>query len=196
MRKITLLLFFVLSCCISKAQSIQTGYHGFVDLGYNYYISQLSPSTIELTTSHGYQFNPYFFLGAGLGFDFTGEATWGEVDHKPYNKRESKVDIPIFFNLRANFTKTMLTPFVDGKVGAYINNEGGIYANFSLGCRYSINNGNGISVSVGYEMRKVTVEQLEMVTGNKYNNYNYSIYYSERPDQSVDGFVFKVGFDF
>lgn len=183
----------VLIPIISQGQNIQKGYHGFVDAGYCYYISQLDPSTIEITTSHGYQFNHYIFLGAGVGFDFTGESKWGDVGNRPYNKRDSKVDIPVFFNARANITKTRIVPFVDGKIGAYVNNEGGIFVNASLGARYAIADNMGLSLSVGYEIRKVTVEQLHMTSGK---NYIPEYYYTDSPNQPVDGLVFKVGFDF
>lgn len=194
--KKTILYFLMIMPITSTAQFLQKGYHGIVDVGYCHYISQIDPSTIELTTSHGYQFNQHIFLGAGIGFDFTGESKWGDISGKPYNKRAAKVDIPLFFNARANLTKTKLSPFVDARVGAYINNDGNIYANFALGGRYAINDKMGLSLSIGYELRKVTVEQLNMLTGNKYNNYRADYYYTDRPNQSVDGFVFKAGMDF
>ena len=68
--------------------------------------------------------------------------------------------------------------------------------NGAVGCRYAIRDNMGISLSIGYEARKVTVDQIEMTTGNKYNHYNYSFYYSKRPDQAIDGLVIKAGFDF
>lgn len=195
MRKImiALLMFFSLT---SQAQSLQKGYRGLVDVGYCHYTSQLAPSTFEITTSHGYQFNPYIFLGAGIGFDFTGKCEWGEVAGRPYNKRDSKVDIPVFFNARANFTKTKFSPFADVRIGTYVNNDGNIYANASIGCRYAINDIIGLSFAVGYEIRKVTVKQINMESGTKYNNYKSEFYYTDRPDQNVDGFVFKLGVDF
>lgn len=193
MKKIMISLLMLLSI-ISQAQTLQKGYRGMFDVGYCHYLSQIDPSTIELTTSHGYQFNPYIFLGAGIGFDFTGESEWGEVSGRPYNKRAAKVDIPLFFNARANITKTRISPFADARVGAYINNDGNIYANLALGCRYALNEKMGLSFSVGYEFRKVTVEQINMRTN--YKSYNNEFYYTDRPDQNVDGLVFKVGVDF
>ena len=192
--KIIILLLFI--PIVAKAQYLQKGYHGMVDVGYCYYLTQIDPATIELTTSHGYQFNPYIYLGAGIGFDFTGETKWGEVSGKPYNKRAAKVDIPLFFNARANFTKTKFSPFADARIGSYINNDGNIYANLALGGRYALNEKIGLSISVGYEIRKVTIEQLNMNIGNKYNGYKSEYYYKDRPDQNVDGFVFKLGVDF
>lgn len=196
MKKQLLLLMMMLMPFVSQAQFLQKGYRGMVDVGYCYYISQMAPSTIELTTSHGYQFSPYIFLGAGIGFDFTGEGKWEEVSGRPYNKREAKVDIPIFFNARTNFTKTCFSPFADVRFGAYINNDGNIYANMALGGRYAITDRIGLSLSVGYEIRKVTVKQLNMQIGTKYNNYKNEYYYTDRTGQNVDGFVFKLGVDF
>jgi hypothetical protein len=195
MKKLLIFLLFSFAM-ISQAQSLKKGYHGFADVGYCAYISQFKPSTVEVTTAHGYQFNPYIFLGAGFGFDFTGEYKWGEVGGKAYNKRDAKVDIPVFFNARANFTQTRFSPFADARIGAYVNNDGNIYATFSVGVRYALSDNIGLSLSAGYEIRKVTVDQLELISGSKYNNYRMEYYYRDRPGEKLDGFVFRAGVDF
>ncbi len=191
MRK-ALLFILMLLPLMANAQSVKKGYHGFVDGGICSYVSKLSPKTTEVTTSHGYQFNPYFFIGAGMGFDFTGYCSWGEISGHPYEKREARTDIPVFFNFRANLTKTRFCPFVDARLGAYVNNEGGIYVHEALGCRYAINEKLGVSFSVGYVARKVTAQYLVL------NSYGTRLYYSYRdnPDQTLNGLIFKVGFDF
>ncbi len=196
MNKIIFTLACVFTALAINAQQLQKGYHGFADVGYCICNSQLKPSVVEVTTSHGYQFNPYLFLGAGVGFIFNGEAKWGEVGGHPYNKRDSKVDIPIFFNARANFMKTKFCPFVDGKVGAHVNNGNGIYVTATLGCRYAINENMGISLSVGYEVRKATVDQLVMIPGGKYNGYKSTFYYKDRKNEPLEGVIIKAGFDF
>ena len=196
MKKVLLSLMILLPL-LSQAQYLQKGYRGFVDVGYCYYtFSQLDPSTIELTTSHGYQFNPYIYLGAGIGFDYTGEIKWGDISGKPHNKRSAKVDIPVFFNARANFTKTKLSPFVDVRFGSYVNNDGNIYATLTIGGRYAINEKIGVSLCIGFESRKVCVEELKLITGTKYNNYKMDYYYTNKPNQNLDGLVFKAGIDF
>ena len=194
MKKNLFLLFFI--PIISQAQGLEKGYHGMVEAGYCYYISQFSPSTVEVTTSHGYQFNPYIFLGAGVGFDYTNSETWGDVSGMPYNKRDSKVDIPVFFNARASITKTKVIPFVDGKVGAYVNNGGNIYATLAVGARCAVSDNMGLYLSAGYEIRKVTIQQLHLLTGDKWNGYKSEFYYTDRTGEPVDGFVFKFGIDF
>lgn len=47
-----------------------------------------------------------------------------------------------------------------------------------------------------YWLYCLTINQLEMVSANKYNHCNYSFYYTKRPDQGVDDLVIKAGFDF
>lgn len=194
--KQAIIAFLMLLPSISQAQQLTKGYRGMADVGYCYYISQTAPSTIEITTSHGYQFNPYIYLGAGFGFNLTGECEWGDVMGKPYHKRESKVDIPVFFNVRANFTKTKVSPFADARIGAYVNNDGNIYANLALGCRYALSDNLGLSIAIGYELRKVTIQQLNISGGTKLSNYKTEYFYTDRPNENVDGFVFKVGVDF
>lgn len=189
---ITLLMFLPLA---TQAQGLKKGYHGFADAGYCLYLSQLDPATFEVTTSHGYQFNPYIFLGAGTGFNFTGKAKHGNISGNPYLKRDAKVDIPIFFNARANFTQTKFSPFVDARIGSYVNNDGGIYANVAIGGRYAIGDNIGLSLSIGYEVRKVTIQQLNIGSISKYYSYP-SFYYTDRTDESLDGLVFKLGVDF
>ena len=65
MKKIVISLLLAIPC-LAHAQGLQKGYRGMVDLGSCIYTSQLAPSTVEITTSHGYQFNPYIYIGVGL----------------------------------------------------------------------------------------------------------------------------------
>ena len=45
------------------ARNTLKGYKGFVDFAYIGDVSDYNASKIELSTSHGYQFNNYFFVG-------------------------------------------------------------------------------------------------------------------------------------
>ena len=48
-------------------------YRGFADLGYTIGLGDYEMGRVEINTSHGYQFSPYVYLGAGLGFHFMPE---------------------------------------------------------------------------------------------------------------------------
>lgn len=180
---------------VSHAQRLEKGYHGFADAGYIYFTESVDPATIEISTTHGYQFNPFIFLGAGTGFDFSGKYKKGDVSGYPFKKRESKVDIPVFFNFRANLTKTKLSPFVDIRFGAYVNSNSEEYSMLNVGARYGINETIGLFFSVGYMNRKITVEELNMTIGDKYNGYRTDYYYNDHKE-STGGFIFKIGVDF
>ena len=200
MKRILSLHFFFLIFFTANAGTIQKGYHGFADVGYDYCISDLAPATISVTTSHGYQFSPFVFLGAGIGFDFTGSAEYSgeikDITGYPYEKRDATVDIPLFFNGRFNFTKTKAVPFIDLRAGAYVNNEGGYYINAMLGCRISLSDNSGLSFSVGVKGRKITAQSLNFTSGNKYNGYKTSYYYEDDQNYPLENISFKIGYDF
>lgn len=196
-KRILLLHFCFMMFFTANAGTIEKGYHGFADVGYSCYCtSYLDATIIDLTTSHGYQFSPYLFLGAGVGFDYTGDVKYGDISGHPYLKRDATVDVPIFFNGRLNFTKTKIVPFLDLKAGTYINNEGGVYLNAMVGCRYSLSNNRGISLSLGFKTRKITAQRLEIEGANKYNQYKTTYYYADKENEPLESIVFKVGFDF
>ena len=64
MKKLFILLVSVLLFSFNcSAQSISSGnYKGYVDAGYSIGIGDYEFGRVEINTSHGYQFNPYFFL--------------------------------------------------------------------------------------------------------------------------------------
>lgn len=58
----------------------------------------------SLLTSFGYRFNPYFYLGAGVGIMYS-----KEYDDDPL--------IPLYVNFRFNLNKKKISPFIDYKLG-------------------------------------------------------------------------------
>jgi hypothetical protein len=107
------------------------------------------------------------------------------------DQRESKIDVPVFANLRANFNKKKITPFIDGKAGAFVTNHGGLYLNASAGCRFSLNEKQAINVSVGY-----TSEELEFQTFEHFYSYRDMDYYRSDRKLTAEGITIKVGYEF
>lgn len=58
-----------LKSVISPALSGSGRYKGYVDAGYSHTLSKYNGDFIEISTSQGYQYNSWFYMGAGLGFD-------------------------------------------------------------------------------------------------------------------------------
>jgi len=165
-------------------------YRGFVDAGYTVGIGDYEFGRVELSTSHGYQFNPYVFLGAGVGLHFMQKYETNGMEIA-LDTRDSKVDVPVFGNVRFNFAKSKIAPFVDGKVGYYVTNNGGLYYNVSAGCRFSINAKQAVSVSVGY-----TSQELEFETFDSFSS-KYNLDYTRSPRKlTAEGVAIKVGFEF
>ena len=120
MKKIAILLAATMALAInSNAQSMQSGYKGHVDAGYSVGIGDYDFGRFEVNTTHGYQVNPYIFLGAGTGLHFMSSYKTGDMEI-PLDVRDSKVDIPVFANFRSNFTKGKISPFFDIKGGTFV----------------------------------------------------------------------------
>lgn len=156
MRKL-LFIFAMTYSLISQAGGF---YRGHFDVGYTAGIGDYELNRYEINTSHGYQFCPYFYLGAGLGFHFMKSYETSGMTI-PLDIRESSTEIPVFANIRCNFSKGKISPFVDGKIGAFTTNNGGLYANASFGCRFALKEKMGLNVSIGYESEKLEFESFK-----------------------------------
>jgi len=121
------------------------GYRGFVDLNWTAGVGDTSGvDCIGLTTSHGYQINPFIFIGLGVGFNYFYNGT--------------AVNMPIFVNVRTDILQKRITPFVDLKVGYSIIDVEGFYTSPSIGCRFKPRRGLAFSIGVGYTLQKYDFE--------------------------------------
>lgn len=191
MKKILVSLAVLIASQMVSAQNTSGScYRGFVDGGYTIGIGDYEFGRFEINTSHGYQINPFFFIGGGLGLHFMPEYKTKGMDI-PLDQRESKVDIPVFANLRANFSKGKITPFVDGKAGTYVTNNGGLYLNLSAGCRFAVNEKQAVNVSVGY-----TTEELEFESFKSFISSRNMDYVTSPRKLTAEGIAIKVGYEF
>lgn len=174
-----------------SAQNTSGGcYRGFADAGYTIGIGDYDMGRFEINTSHGYQINPFIYLGAGLGLHFMPEyETEGMTI--ALDSRESKVDIPVFANAKINMGKGKFVPFIDGKVGTYVTNNGGMYMNVSAGLRIATNERQAVNVSVGY-----TREELEFETFDSFFSSSSMKYYTSPRKLTTEGIAIKVGYEF
>jgi len=130
---------------------LSEGYRGFVDLNYSLGVGDFGADRIEFTTSHGYQVNEIFYIGAGAGFNYYFD---GEI-----------ASVPIFANPRVDFPTGNICPFIDMKIGYTVSEYiKGFYFVPSAGVRFGLQNGTGINIGVGYTLQKVKVD-------NYYSNH-------------------------
>lgn len=104
------------------ARNTLKGYKGFVDFGYIADLSDYDANKVEISTSHGYQFNNYFYLGGGVAADFYTDA--------------DLIAVPIFVDFRANFINKKVTPFADIKTGYSVGDVEGAYVSTGIGVRF------------------------------------------------------------
>lgn len=193
MRKALLItLLFLLTNFYCYAQ-ITKGYHGTVDAGYSLnYSGTLNADWIELNTIHGYQVNPYFFVGGGVGLHYFPKYKSNDIDGVPLWKRDSSYEIPLFANLRWTILNKRVTPFVDAKIGHYITNNSGSYMTGGVGCRVTLKNDKALYILASYISTKLRYQEAHMTTRH---DYSYNWYYNDI-DKSQSAVSLKMGYEF
>lgn len=170
-----ILLLFALVCAVfgASAQSPESGYRSYVDLGHSFatkgdtYYYDRSESHFDVSTSHGYMFNKTFYVGGGVGL--TSMYSWGfEI-----------LALPVFADVRGYLpTKGVARPYVGLRTGVSCGltlviggptMSTGFYLNPSLGveidrvdlslsyvkqehCAYDM--GEGVMFRIGYRFGK------------------------------------------
>ncbi|MDR2956497.1 MAG: hypothetical protein LBV43_15600 [Prevotella sp.] len=112
------------------------GYRGFIEYGYVVGVGPTKNNKMEFLTSHGFQFNPIFYVGAGTG----GYLSMNDKDHS----------LPVFINGRMNLLDEFTTPFIDIKTGYSVAEGKGFYFNASAGVSFSKKGGFAINLSATY----------------------------------------------
>lgn len=145
------------------------GYKGFVETGYSLGTGDCSVNRFEISTSHGYQFNPYLFLGAGLGISYYDES--------------NLTAIPVFVDFRTNFIKNKITPIAGIKFGYSSGDLEGFYGCIDLGVRFGMSGKKAMTVKLGYTSQNLEVER-------------YSSFYNPTTTVEAEAVSLKVGFEF
>lgn len=153
------------------------GYKGFVDAGYLFDVSDNDANKFEIATSHGYQFNNYFFVGGGLAVDY-------------YTDLEL-TSVPVFANFRANFINNKVTPFGDVKLGYTAGDIEGVYFSLAVGARVALAKKMALNFRLELAAQGWDYEE--------YYSYSYGGNYgSSRYDEytTLSNIGLKVGFEF
>lgn len=159
------------------------GYKAFIDFGYTVGTGDHAIGRAELTTSHGYQFNPYLFIGGGAGFQY-------------YHEAEA-FTLPIFADIRVNFTQGAIVPFAGIKAGYTLNLTDGLYGIGaylapSVGVKFVLPDRKAVNLSLGY------TAQFEKVSYNyNYGNGNGNGYgYYHNSNENLGGVTIRLGIEF
>lgn len=170
------------------ANEPQCGYRGFAEwdnniTSYNYYFG--GSETVWYTgvsTSHGYQFNPHIFAGAGLMLE-----------------RSTKYDqwtVPVFAQFRTDLSFGKYTPFGDIRLGYNFTDGGGIYFSPTVGYRFNFGRKLNLNLGVGMTLRGYTLDCYDL-KGYDYETGHYvEAVYMGKSHQSKAMFNIRVGIDF
>lgn len=157
---------------VFAGKGLTAGYKGYVDFGYTIGTGDFGMDRLAVSFVNGVQFNPYLFVGMGTAVN--------------YYTRGNDIGIPIFANVRGHFSKGVIAPFADLRVGySPLIDAKGFYLSPSFGCRFGLSERAGLNVSVGYEMQWADVVA----------NYNYYHGY-EVESKPIGGVSLKVAVDF
>ncbi len=170
---------------ISPALSGSMNYKGFIELSGVAGFGDNRANIIGVTTSQGFQYSSWFFMGAGLGVEVAMtnsdmlSSDVGQARYREHSNSSTKVMIPVFSDFRFNFGNTGgVSFFADVKLGAiwlignsYLRLQEGcmtgdaqFYCKPALGVRIPVSSTNqrqAVNIGVAYEL----------ITSD--NNYNY-----------------------
>ena len=143
------------------------GYVGFVEIGYGFGVGELKfrgetiskyADRFELDVVNGYQFNPYCFVGLGVGVNiFTNDAL----------SSKDKISIPVFIQGRFNLLNKGVSPFLALNLGYNIDTQrgesyeqygytitypGGIMFEPTLGAAFRVSNKMAATFGISYSL--------------------------------------------
>lgn len=153
MKKIVLILSLALVSLTATALQPVKGYRGFIDwsnyLGLNlgFLTGDGGESTVYtgFTTSHGYQFNSWLYVGGGAGLECY--TAWKKYGHNP--NEETRFVIPLFAEARLDARWNRFTPFFSAQLGANLADHGGIYFSPTVGYRFNWGRKSAINFGLG-----------------------------------------------
>lgn len=193
MKRLFIIVFVLLTTLSAFPRQPERGYRGFVEWSNNIRSEKFGGFDLAgnintwrenvyykgFTTSHGYQINPMFFIGAGLGMEKCGKLNnW---------------IAPIFLQGRADFKFGKFTPFGDIRLGANLAEGVGAYFSPTIGYRFNWGRKMGVNLGLGLSLAGYKVEYWE----GTFNGLNdYDLYYVGTRRHTRAYFSFRLGFDF
>lgn len=166
----------------TKKEALKTlkGYRGFIDVGYHFDILKevlaSNMNRFEISTSHGYQVNNYFYVGGGAMLNYYTDA--------------DEFAVPVFANFRANFINKRVTPFADVKFGYTAGDVEGVFSSLAIGVRFSLAKKKAINLQWEFSYQGVK-------DGDEYYfNIDDYDFYGESDIKYIFGSGFKIGFEF
>jgi hypothetical protein len=133
------------------------GYTGNFEIGFVDFPEGDDIAMVSFSMVNGYQFNPYFSMGLGVG---------GEIPSQGF------YNVPVYLDTKVFFTKTRFAP--------YLNFDIGYNLNFSDNYFYGSSASNGFIINPSLGLRVALTKKIGLTTtlGYKYLGQSVDSYYS------------------
>lgn len=189
---------------LSPALSGSGSYKGSLEAGWSKTLGDKKADFLEFSTSQGYQYNSWFYMGAGIGADILfahQNNNWGqdwEMDYPSYaghSSTKTAVMLPVFTDFRASFG-------APDKVGFFID--------LRLGCSFLLSDqyieiGNGyltnreyfyLRPSLGFRIPTSTNHPKQAVMlGISYKLLTSNYWYSYSRSTTLNSLGVNLGFE-
>lgn len=163
---------------IQPGLSGSNSYKGSVEVSYLAGVGNKKADFLNISTSQGFQYRPWLYMGAGIGVDVAfahqandfGMNTGGNNSYWGHKYTKTGVMIPVFTDFRFNIGNALKPSFyVDLKIGAsflmgdsylavgngFITNREYFYLKPSIGVRIPVSKNNGkqaVNIGVTYQL--------------------------------------------
>lgn len=132
----------------AAANEPQKGYRGFVDANTDLSFHQdgygENATTVYygISTSHGYQFNSHYFLGAGIMYE----------RHHPVT-HNSGHGFPVYIHARTDWNVGRLPLYGDLRIGGVVWGENRLFFSPTLGYRLNLGGKSNLNFGIGMNLR-------------------------------------------
>lgn len=158
------------------------GYEKSIELNGGIPIDKYSKFSIGITMINGYRFNNCLFIGAGVGYEYFNALY--STSHEYISKGNSistqdyygKSMLRLFGRVKANLTKTKVSPYFAGDVGYCIDfnandwgSTSGIMFEPQFGLDFKLPENIGLYAAVGYRGQNNTYTAFDLTLGHSGN---------------------------
>lgn len=170
-----------ISSLLGPALSGSFNYKGFVELSGVAGLGENRANFAEISTSQGFTYSSWFFMGAGMGIAVAHSTADFGKDYQPGNYSQTKAMIPIFTDFRFFLGNTSsIGGYIDIKLGAawmigrsylctshgYLTNAAQFYCKPSVGIRIPTGKGGRQAFDIGLT--------YQLITSDNYYSWNNS----------------------
>ena len=198
MKRLLAILLLAITTLSSWSLQPERGYRGFIDsnnfldINMGFLVGGGSDSYVStgFTTSHGYQFNSWLYVGGGTGFVYN--LNWKPLAQAHKNDK-SRYVIPLFAEVRLDAKWNRFTPYFSAQVGANVAERGGFYFSPMIGYRFNWGRRSAINIGLGATLYGNTYSYLDHTYVPGVGHIDEAV---KRYDGNVVSFTARLGFEF